>query len=360
MPLQRHTTQDERVRYAHDLPARRAVWLVFAAVLTGFLAFTFAASLGYAHIFPTTTVLGHNYLGHEFPSGNNYVSPTVSEVVSDTESAAGKSFTAFSLIAAICLLMSWYPWELSNVYIGHEKKSKVLVISWLSVRAFLPAVSMMIVALVPTTPWPLAGPTDKVTVGLHCAAAGVMFGSYIAVEFLTLATEGPHQVSIRHGGTWERTLRWITAVMCAGSMCCFVLSQALILDPESIGLCCSDNWTLPLPEDLQTIRSENATHWDLTELEWKIAKNKTLLYDTAKDTVLGIKVTSFWSEVVAGLALLANLWIIWYYCPERAITLQKPKAPSGTYAEGLRPPAADAEGASSNGSASDDEESTST
>jgi len=320
--------------------------LVFAAALTGFLAFAFAGSLGYAHIMPATT--GYNYMGEGYPSGNNYVSPTVSEVVSDHDSAAGKSFTAFAMIASICLLMSWYPWELSNVYIGHERKSKILIISWCSVRAFLPPLSMMIVALVPTTPWELASATDKVTVLLHCAAACLMFGSYIFVELLTLVTEGPHQISIRHGRTLERSIRWFTAVQCAGCMCCFLLSQGVIVVPEMLGLCCGDVWRRPSREDLEKMRSENATSWETTLVEYNMANNQTMLYDTAKGAVLGFKELSFWSEVLAGLSLLANLFAIWYYCPERSIILHKPKAPSGTYSE---------EDASSRGSRSDGEES---
>jgi hypothetical protein len=117
-----------------------------------------------------------NSMGYNFNSGVPYWPSTVSELVMDTSTPSGKSFFGLSLIAAIFLLTSWYPWQLRNVYVDSTwlKFSRLL----LNIRTLLPPLGMFLVASVPTPHLGAANRSfgDSVTGVLHTFARYALYG----------------------------------------------------------------------------------------------------------------------------------------------------------------------------------------
>jgi len=270
-----------------QLDSRKSTSLLWMGSLSGFLGFVFAFLLGLIKYFEGATV---------FESGNGHFPATVSEMVHDTESAAGKCFFAFELIGAICIFLSWYPFELRNVYIGDDLKTP-LGVSWVTCRQFVPPIGMMIVACIPITPAALADLSDQVTVGVHCLGALSMFVGYIFFEGRTLAW-----------GVWKKASVplsinprewWVRCVLLTGmflGVCCFIAFQTiLVLD---LGLCCFDEWA-PKEEGHMEVQ----------------------LVNTASGWILFFNIGSYFGEVVSGLFLIASHMAIWYYCEERKVDL---------------------------------------
>merc|ERR1719512_153640 len=82
----------------------------------GLLGFLFAGFLGVYR--STHEVHRRNFRGELM--NHSYWPATVSEMVSDPFSPAGMVFFAFVVIGAMCMMLSWYPWHLVNVYIGDD------------------------------------------------------------------------------------------------------------------------------------------------------------------------------------------------------------------------------------------------
>jgi len=269
-----------------QLASRKATSLLWMGSLSGLLGFVFAFFLGLIKYFEGVDT---------FESGNGFFPPTVSEMVHDPGSAAGKCFFAFELIGAICIFLSWYPFELRNVYIGDDLKTP-FGLSWVTGRQYMPPIGMMIVACVPTTPAAQADLADQVTVGVHCLGAGMMFIGYIFLEGRTLAwgiwkdSNVPLRINPRE---W-----WVRCVILTGVLhgfCCFIAFQAIMI--PDLGLCCFDEWA---PKE---------------------GYEKVQLVNTASGWILFFKIGSYFGEVVSGLCLIASHMAIWYYCEERRVDL---------------------------------------
>lgn len=289
----RNATAEERLArleawssHQAQLTSRKSTSLLWMGSLSGLLGFIFAFFLGLMKYFEGTSV---------FESGNGFFPPTVSEMVHDPGSPAGKCFFAFELIGAICIFLSWYPFELRNVYIGDDLKTPFGV-SWVICRQFFPPIGMMLVACVPTTPAAQADLADQVTVGVHCLGAVMMFIGYIFFEGRTLAwgiwknDDLPLRINPRE---W-----WVRGVLLTGVLhgfCCFIAFQAILI--PDLGLCCFDEWA---PKE---------------------GFKKVQLVNTASGWILFFKIGSYFGEVVSGLCLIASHMAIWYYCEERRVDL---------------------------------------
>mmetsp|Transcript_25629 Transcript_25629/g.73143 ORF Transcript_25629/g.73143 Transcript_25629/m.73143 type:complete len:316 (-) Transcript_25629:149-1096(-) len=269
-----------------QLTCRKATSLLWMGSVSGFLGFVFAFFLGLVKYFEGTTV---------FASGNGPFPPTVSEMVHDPRSPAGKCFFAFELIGSICIFLSWYPFELRNVYIGDDLKTP-FGLSWVTCRQFLPPIGMMLVACVPTTPAAQADLADQVTVLVHCMGAMMMFIGYIFLEGRALAwgvwKDSRTPLRIKPREWWVRCLL-LTGVL--HGFCCFIAFQALLI--PDLGLCCFDEWA---PKE---------------------GYERVQLVNTASGWILFFKIGSYFGEVVSGLCLIASHMAIWYYCEERRVDL---------------------------------------
>merc|ERR1719221_494529 len=117
-----------------------------------------------------------------FPSHHGYFASTVSEMVHNPNSPAGKCFRGFEFIASILIFQSWYPWHLRNCYIGDDMTLPCAgCISWTTFRQLVPSTGMMIVATITITPAAQANAEDSMSVAIHLAGAVMLFGGYFVV-----------------------------------------------------------------------------------------------------------------------------------------------------------------------------------
>merc|ERR1719436_675399 len=95
------------------------------------------------------------------------------------------------------MLLSWYPWQLRNVYIGDDlvlgdglfgldPTGRPNGIKLLMLRQFLPPIGIMMVACIPAPPGANRQFTDKVSSIVHTMGAVMSIGGYAIIEFYTL------------------------------------------------------------------------------------------------------------------------------------------------------------------------------
>jgi hypothetical protein len=336
--LKMHNIQEEhhaKVGYA----VREVLWLdkwnrvkalsmMSLGAMIGIVGFVIAAIGGYWNI--SSENANHaNVAGHYYASGEAYYPLTVSEMVSDPRSSAGKAFLAFELAAAILILGSWYPYYLTNCYIG--QRHKVLGnCSWATFRQFIPMTGLFLVALVSVTPTTRMQPSDIVTNQIHILAATALFGGYIFCEMVCLFVMEEY-VEVMKG----RCLRICVIAVCAiGAVTTIVLQFTYPYMPTSV-LPCQDEYeeyTIQnLTQFVQNMDPDYNTGKHFTARQYiqsvalatKLSKADpvTVLTNTASGVCLHLKVITFWSEVVAGLCGFISHLVIWYYAPERVLHL---------------------------------------
>lgn len=286
----------------------RAVSLLLVGSLSGFFAFFFAAICGLLKF--GVDSLEENLRGELFSSGYNYYPQTVSEMVHDRDTPSGKCFFGFCLIGAICILSSWYPWQLRNVWVGDAKLFGY--VRWLTLRQFLPPIGLLVCASITSIPPAQANNyRDRLTIWIHTAGAMMMTGGYIVVECHALFYGEKIHMSLR-----ERCIRKCLILGCFVSGAGFQTCGLLSLNAERIGICCMDIWHVPTKVDIQIAwnSSHFATYVDSMRAYEGHVK---MLYNTAHGPGLLLKMCEFWFEVFAGLFLIASHLAIWFFCPER-------------------------------------------
>merc|ERR1719235_1885912 len=151
----------------------------------GFTGFVFVAFLGFHEILTNSSADAerHQMLGHDYASGHDYMPQSVSEMVHSPDTAVGKIFFGFMMIGALCLLMSWYPESLANVFVGDDQKVCCCFGPSVSTaRNFLPPLGMMLVATITAVPGPQSTFNDVVSTNIHTFGAIIMIGGYAAFE----------------------------------------------------------------------------------------------------------------------------------------------------------------------------------
>lgn len=282
---------EEKITYMDGHERKRTAALLWLGSVFGLLGFLFAFVIGSMKFLNPESDEGHS-----FPSGRGYFPPTVSEMVHDPRDPAGKAFFAFEFLAALFIFISWYPWELGNVYMGDDEVA-CCGISWPMLRQFIPAPGMMLVATVTSTPIAQANILDWFTITIHLTGAMMMFVGYVIVEGKTLGWGGftMPATNVRIEG-FERHIR----VLCLNGVCfwyCTFFALQIFLGIPGLPVCCNDKW-----------QKNMTTH-------------KVVLVDTASGPLLMLKVLSYVSEVICGLSLICSHLCIWYYCKERHIDL---------------------------------------
>lgn len=299
-----------RINYVDSQQRLRSVTLLMVGSLCGLLGFLFAAFLG---ISTYKAEVDTNYLGQPYASGHNYFPQTVSEMVYDPTSACGKCFFAFCLIGAICILMSWYPWQLRNVYVGDD--AKIGTCTWVNLRVYLPPVGMMLVACIPTTPAANATFRDRVTVLIHTAGAVMMIGGYAIFEVYTLFCASHTRVVIKKR---EWKIRLACVILSVIGIVGFQVCGLLATKSESWGWCCMDDWRSVFPADVDNMTAHDE-YGKAAEDSLAIDLGHKAVFNTAYGRVLRIKQAEYWFEVFAGLFMIASHLTIWWYCPERSL-----------------------------------------
>jgi len=294
-----------RLDYAEHVARRRATSMLCLGSVFGFLGFIVAALLGMYHTYAASS---HdlNLHGEPFPSGESYWPQSVSEMVQDPRTPTGKVWMCFQVIAAISIWLSWYPWELRNVYVGGEVKL-LWCVPFLHLRTFVPPVGMLMVVFVPLSLQSDFGNTFATAI--HLIGAGVMLGGYGLCEAYTLAFAEYVKIQAK-----ERIIRTILCVCCLLNGLGFLVFGHL----PTGHLCCGDVWRVPTEEDAKLART-NGYPGIAVMNELAMAQNVARLYDTASGTLLVFKYLTYWCEVGAGFSMIASMIAIWLFAPERTM-----------------------------------------
>jgi len=304
------TDLEKRLDFVDGIERKRSTMLLFVGAMSGFFGFGFAGFLGLWGIF--NGHLQNNYVGEPLQSGINYYPQTVSEMVYDPASPAGKCFFAFCMIGAICIMISNYPFHLRNAYVGDD--DVYFGVSVLSYRAMMPPIGMMLVACITTTPAAKADFRDKVCVMIHTFGAVIMIGGHALFELHNLRSPKAHTRKR------ERTVRYICLISCVVAMLGFEICGGLAGFLPKKGVCCADVWRAPNITDIRA--AYHAGHPGIAIQDaLGYEGNKGELVNSASGVILVIKILEYWCEVFAGLFMIAGHIAIWYYSPERSLDL---------------------------------------
>ncbi|CAE7900990.1 unnamed protein product, partial [Symbiodinium microadriaticum] len=203
-----------------------------------------------------------------------FLPATVSELVSKWDTVEARIFFGFEVMAALSILLSWYPYKLRNANCIPLEGGcyiyccgKCCSMSWAAVRQFCPPVGLMLVACVPSVKEDEWSADKLVLVVVHCFSALLMFCAFLLAEAhaLSLAPFRCRVPSIA-AGCLEYKLRYGTWLLAAVPYVVFAFIAVVDF---------------------------------FTELHPYV------------------KITSFVLEVDAGLAMLANHFVIWAFAPER-------------------------------------------
>jgi len=298
---------------------RQAASLLLVGALCGLAGIIIAAVLGLHRVYMSKV---HNLNGNELPSGQLYFPACISEMVYDPDSPSGKAFLAFMVIAAICLLSSWYPYRLCNVFVGPTARPTDICChfrlfpTWNDLREFVPPIGLLLVALIQSTPEGLMGFRENIAEQIHANGAMAMIGGHCIFEFHAL-TFGEHV----HFKKCERFIRWTLSILSLVFGVSFAVACQLFSRSADLGICCKDVWLLPNHTNWQLARGNN--HYGVAvEDQHRHEILKKMLYDSASGWALVFKYMEFWCEVLSVLFFVAGLLAIWWFCPERKIEHQ--------------------------------------
>jgi len=324
---------DKRIDFIDGLNRLRATSFLVVGAFLGYSGFLFGALLGF---YKQMVEIGqNNFLGQH--QNHSYFPATVSEMVWNTSSGGGKCFFAFVLIGGICMLCSWYPWKLRNVYIGDDLK---LFGGWLGkdnygnergirvlmLRQFLPPIGIMMVACIPAPPAANRAFTDKISSTIHTCGAVMSIGGYAFIELYTLlGNDLPVRfdtVKAYHKGWGEWNVRFGVIICCLFCIGAFQMFGVLCSQAPKLGICCEDVWEIPTQADLDWLKTSRAQGYYFED-EIAKADHVHLLKQTASGTFMFFKLGQYWFEVLSGLFMLYSHLVIWWYCPERHIDLDE-------------------------------------
>lgn len=276
------------------------------------LLFFAGVSAGLAFVLPLVAMVAERYNGQPklecfdkqpCPSGKLYMADTVSEMVSITTSPSGKLFRCFAVIASIMLLMSRYPFHLSNVSTPQQGTCSLV-----SLRSICVPIGMLMVAWITIMPVAERSSIDGFVCDLHTLGARLFMLGYSVVESLTLRRIFQDLQPL------ERKLR-VGAVI---STLCFIVSYILMgsLDSKK-SLCCADQWEETESAFVRVYGnvSSLSDQLELNLVKWRFGHK--VLTDTASGTVRALKFLCFGSEVGAGLSIIFSHMVIWYFSQER-------------------------------------------
>lgn len=248
-----------------------------------------------------------------YPSGNGYWPETVSESVSDRDSAAGKIFFTFCLISGVTLFVSWYPYALRNVYVGPEMlPGKVMY--WNTLRQYCPTMGLFMLIGVSVYPSQVALETNGGTLCslIHLTGAFMMFVGYMVCEFKCMEMFGmrmPKTIGVAFLSIEgvERRLRQIFVFWMYFFYCLFCVFEVLLVlqDP-----CCGDEWL------------SEGSWFNRTSPEGIIVPqtlDRAIVSNTASGTFLAYKALAYIGECAAGVFLILSHLTIWYFCEERHV-----------------------------------------
>eukprot|EP00435_Cladocopium_sp_Y103_P002392 s1123_g1.t1 len=224
----------------------------------------------------------------------------VSEMVSKSNYPAAKLFFSFTLVGSLSLLLSKYPWELSNVYLGGTPKLRLLT----AARAVAPPIGMLIVCTIPVVPRVnRISVATRLACNVHNMGACLYVGGYNLVEFITLKVLWP-KLDIN-----ERILRGICVV---GGLVCtvgFLGIGALYTQADYLDICCTDKYNRTEDAFRRVYHLDNSTQTGyIQQLLALESFGPFVLVDSASGAALALKKLEFWLEEFAGVFDTSGFW----------------------------------------------------
>jgi len=316
---------------ADSMAAYRASRYMLAGILCAVVGGAYSTFITYRFSHDYSRNL--NMEGEPFPSGKAYWPPSVSSMVSNIDSPQGKVWLAFMVTSSILTMLSWYPFELKNVYCGEDVafipclpaclKSKA--ISMNTARTFLPQLGMLGVALIHTAPTNVWDPAQDSTLIFHTGGAIMWIGVTMYTEIYTL---GFCETAVI--GSCERKLRWACVVLAGIGGACYLVAQSD--NPGDLGICCDIEYRPVSMETVEKARRNGAfkiaeKNLDLMEGA-KFTPNATAplyqgMHNSAYGWALAWYMMEFWGEVCAGVFILLDLLVIWFFAEERDLMMPK-------------------------------------
>jgi len=309
-------------KYLAQIHVKQSSWLLMFACLLGIIGMIAAVLVtpGTWYL-PTSHADTLNMYGKPFPSGKPLLYDSISSMIHDEKSPAGKIFYACLQTGTISMFMSGYPYVFENVYSNAPAFICKCPLTMNALRAYVVPIGLFLVWNAPVNQVNLKDPGQQ-TAGtfFHTTGAVIALASTIWAELYYLAV---HQKSNISGV--ERVLRWI-CVICA-------LLGAVVYQASpmfySFG-CCPDVY-LPVNETVMEAAKHKrayavaAADGYLIQLQMEhpeVPVEDTLyngLYDTASGLVFHLKIATFWGETTALVSVMAGCWVIWYFGEARHI-----------------------------------------
>lgn len=258
-----------------------------------------------------------NWRGVPYPSGHGYWPATVSEMVYAWNSPQGRIFFGFCLISAFLIFQSWYPFELRNVFTGPETMGCCghTVMYWTTFRQLVPVVGLLTLICVSTVPSEVARPTDVFAISVHLIGAAMMFVGYILAELKLLQMfcfKGRVQMKYLDLEPEERKQRAVLMIITLVAYLVFCVIQVImVVAKDDSQICCHDVF----PSAFQNMSQMAANSQG--------SRGGIQVENTASGVILILKISSFMSEVIAGLSLIGSHIVIWYWCEERHVSYGK-------------------------------------
>jgi len=243
----------------------------------------------------------------QFESGHGYWPSTVSEMVHERDSAAGRLFFTLGMITVVSIFQSWYPVHLSNAN-TLDDTVPYLPVEWATIRQVVPMMGLLVLIGINTYPMQEAkasvGKVKMFSVILHLFGAGMLFVGYTLCEMKCLGKWpfSRHEKLKQYFDWDEKTKRelWIREKMVFVILIFFVLFSCC----QVVLMACPKVW-------LQTPDTWIAVGGDGNNSQ------EPQLSNTASGLYLIVKVASFVFEDLAGITMVMSHIMIWYFCDER-------------------------------------------
>lgn len=279
--------------------------MLLLGVTCGFFSLLLATAAGAFNSMSGFEAKNACFLHQACPSGRSYHAETVSEMVSKSNYPAAKLFFSFTLVGSLSLLLSKYPWELSNVYLGGTPKLRLLT----AARAVAPPIGMLIVCTIPVVPRVnRTSVATRLACNVHNMGACLYVGGYNLVEVITLKVLWP-KLDIN-----ERLLRGVCVL---GGLVCtvgFLGVGALYTQADYLNICCTDKYNHTEDAFRQVYHLDNSTETGyIQQLLALESFGPFVLVDSASGSALALKKLEFWLEEFAGVFVLSSHLIIWWF-----------------------------------------------
>jgi len=271
-----------------------------------------------------------NMYGRPFPSGKDYVFSGASEMISTANGSHGRVYFGLVLVSTFLTIISWYPYELSNVHVGDETRCIPgcdCLPGWMlfpTARSLVCPLGLLLISSAHVVADNVSNTGQAESVLAQMGGAVLLIGGYIYFELYTLFC-----ARITEFAPCERCARLLLLLVVAVSGACFFAAPMV---SQNMDPCCGDVYwpvNMTVVHEAQANSAYVIAAQNLQLMQHKVAHPDAPypfylgLYDTAKETGRQVKLMRFWGELIAILGVVTGNLVVWYCCPERHV--QNPK-----------------------------------